>query len=150
MKKATVIFIAAIYVASIVIVGVFGLKAVVRQEIIPIDDFLFPESILGKEVKEATDGNGYTVRLTYTEGLSVPIDYTPVPADATYRNEVEVTITYQSGSEENPTAKLEKNVFGGYTLVFNKQGLVRIRISSIDGNKATQELAVTAIQNKTK
>ena len=147
MKKATVIVIAAIYVASIVIVGVFGLKAVVRQEFIPIVDFILPESIYDKEVKLATDGSGYTVRLTYTEGLSVPIDYTPVPADATYRNDVEVTIAYQTdSSEDTPTATLDKNVFGGYTLVFHKEGLVRIRIASIDGSKFTKELTITALK----
>ena len=146
MKKATIIVIAAIYVASIVIVGVFGLQALVYQEYVPITSFILPETIYDKQVKPATDGKGYSVRLNYSEGLRVPIEYTPVPADATYRNNVEVTILSQSDdSEESPTAKLEKGMLGGYTLVFNKKGLVRIRIASTDNIKTTEELIITAL-----
>ena len=150
MKKATVIVIAAIYVASIVIVGVFGLKAVVRQELVPITDFLLPEEILGNEVKLNTDGNGQYVIVTYTDGLSVPVDYTPVPANATYRNDVEVTITYQSGSEEKPTATLSKNIFGGYSVDFLKKGTVVITITSNDANKVSKELTILAIPDTSK
>lgn len=148
MKKATVIFIAAIYVASIVIVGVFGLKAVVRQELIPITDFILPEEILGEPIN--TSGKRPTVKLVFTEGLNVPIEYTPVPADATYRNDVEVTIYSQtSRNEDNPTATLEKGLLGGYTLIFHKAGEVVIQISSVDGSKVTKELTIRALKPKT-
>ena len=100
MKKATVILIVAIYVASIVIVGVFGLQALIYNESNPITGFDLPEQINGKPVKPTTDGKGKTVVVEYTEGLEIPIEYVPVPADAS--SDVDVEITFQSsGSEEN-------------------------------------------------
>lgn len=143
MRKATIIIIAAIYVASIVIVGVFGLQALVYSENIPITDFILPEQIEGKEVKKATDGNGYTVRLTYREDLTIPIEFVPVPADATLRNSVEVTIVSQSGTAANPTAVLEHA--NGYMLTFLKRGMVTVRITSTDNRKFSKELSITAV-----
>lgn len=143
MKKATVIVIAAIYVASIVIVGVFGLQALAYNETIYIEDFTLPQTINGSEVKSTTDGKGYTVRIKYEKDLVVPIEFVPVPADATYRNNVTVTITSQSGNEENPTAILEHA--NGYMLKFLKVGRVTVRIASTDGGKVIKELSITAI-----
>lgn len=143
MKKATIIIIAAIYVASIVIVGVFGLQALIYNEMIYIRDFELPDEIEGKEVKLATDGKSYTVRLTYRDGLTVPIEFVPIPADATMRNSVEVEITYQSGSEESPAAVLEHA--NGYMLRFLKKGRVTVIIKSTDNKKVTKELSITAL-----
>lgn len=145
MKKATVIVIAAIYVASIVIVGVFGIQALMYNETIPITDFILDKKINGSEVYPATDGNGYTVRLSYEEGLTVPIEFVPVPADATMRNSVKVEITYQTGSEEKPTARLIHFEVGGYMLEFLKVGTVTVTIKSVDNHQFSKSLSITAI-----
>ena len=141
MKKATVIIIAAIYVASIVIVGVFGLQALIYTEDNPITDFTMPTEIEGKEVKPTDDGKGVKVTVSYKENLLIPIQFIPVPADAT--SEVEVTITYQTGSAENPTAVLEHDI--GYFLKFYKKGKVTVTIRSTDSRKVSKELSITVI-----
>ena len=141
MKKATIILIAAIYVASIVIVGVFGLKALIYTESNPITDFILPEQIEGKEVKPTTDGSGYTVVVSFREDLLIPIEFIPVPADSS--STVEVKITYQSsGSEDNPIAELQHDI--GYFLKFNRKGKVTVTISSTDNRKFSKELSITA------
>lgn len=141
MKKATVIVIAAIYVASIVIVGVFGLQALIFTESQPITDFILAEQIEGRDVKPTSDGKGYTVVVSYKEDLLVPIEFVPVPADAPAL--IEVTITYQSGSEQNPTAELQHDI--GYFLKFFKKGKVTVTIRSTDNRKFAKELSITAV-----
>ena len=141
MRKATIIIIAAIYVASIVIVGVFGLKALIYNESKPITDFTFPEQIEGKTVKPTADGKGCTVIISYREGLYIPLEIKPVPADST--SKVEVSITYQSGTEEHPTAELLND--NGYFLRFFKKGKVTITVRSTDNSKFSKELSITAI-----
>lgn len=146
MKKATVILIAAIYVASIVIVGVFGLQALIYNESNPITDFTLPSEIAGKPVKPATDGKGKTVVVEYKDNLEIPIEYVPVPADSP--SDVEVEITYQSGSEEKPTAELTYDeIFGkkvNYFVKFFKKGKVTITIRSLDNSKFSTTLSITA------
>ena len=145
MKKATIIVIAAIYVASIVIVGVFGLKALMYNEMVNIDHFEFPSEIGGAPVENV--GNKKAVVFTFKENLIVPIEYIPIPADATYRNDVVVEITYQSSSDpEHPTAELEHGEIGGYYLKFLQAGTVRVTVKSPDTGKATKDLELTALK----
>lgn len=146
MKKATIILIAAIYVASIVVVGVFGLQALLYNEVNPITDFDLPDEIAGKPVTDTTDGMGKTVVIAYKEDLRIPIEYAPVPADSP--SEVEIEITYQTGSEDDPTAELSYDeIFGkkrNYALVFFKKGKVTITFRSLDNSKFSKTLNITA------
>lgn len=141
MKKATIIVIAAIYVASIVIVGVFGLQALLYNESNPVKDIILPTQIEGKDVKLTTDGKGYTVVISYREDLTIPIEFVPDPADAPAT--IEVSITYQSGSEENPTAELTHDI--GYFVTFHKKGKITLTFRSTDNRKFAKELSITAI-----
>ena len=140
MKKATIIVIAAIYVASIVIVGVFGLQALIYTESMPITDILLPEQIEGKTIKPNTNGKGYYVLFRYSEDLLIPIEFVPVPADSP--STIEVTITYQTGTEEEPTAELQHEI--GYFLKFLQKGTVTITIQSTDNRKFSKTLDITA------
>lgn len=45
MKKLTIILIVVIYVASVVVVGVFGLKAIPVDERYPVKEISFVESV---------------------------------------------------------------------------------------------------------
>lgn len=141
MRKATVILIAAICVASVIVVGVFGLQALIYAEVVYVQDIVFAEEILGREVKPATDGsNGYTVVLQYEEGLEFPIEFTPIPANATMRNEIKVTMTYQSGSDDEPCATYDSGM-----VIFHKRGQITLRVTSPDGGKVTRELRIIAL-----
>lgn len=138
MKKATVIIIAAIYVASIVIVGVFGLQALIYIETLPVTDIILPTQIEGVDVQVGSDGR-YRVGIHYHEDLVIPIEYTPYPADAPA--EIKVEITYQS-SKNNDVAELTHEV--GYFLKFNKKGQVNITFTSTDNRKFSKTLIIVA------
>lgn len=143
MRKATIFVIAAIYVASIVIVGVFGLNALVYKPKVYIRNIELPEQIGGCDVKPNTDDSGgYHVRLTYSEGLTVPIDCRKVPADAD--GNIVIDITSQTGSEDKPCAKVVEGV-GGWYVEFYKKGRVTLRIQADDGTNVYKELSLTAI-----
>lgn len=138
MKKATVIIIAAIYVASIVIVGVFGLQALIYVEALPVTDIILPEQIEGREVKVGKDGI-YMVGIPFHEGMVIPIEFTPYPADAPA--EIEVAITYQT-AKDNSTADLTHDI--GYFLVFHKKGQVTLTFTSTDNRKFSKTLKIIA------
>ena len=140
MKKATVIIIAAIYVASIIIVGVFGLKALIYSEMVYVEDILFDETINGAPVVPATDGNGYTVVVKYEDNLNFALGFTPVPANATLRDDITVTMTYQSGDDDDPCATYDSG-----TVVFHKMGQITLLVESQDGGKVSREIRILAI-----
>ena len=141
MRKATVILIAAIYVASIVIVGVFGLKALIYTESKPITDIIL-QPIDGHVPELNTNGKGYWVITTYKEGLYIPIEFIPMPADS--QSEIEVTIKDQTGTEEEPTAELVHDI--GYFLKFYRVGTVTVTIQSLDNKKFSKKIDITAYQ----
>lgn len=139
MKKATVIIIAAIYVASIIVVGVFGMKALMYNEMVFVEDIVIAEQIGGKDIRLTSDGSMHSVVLEYKEGLMVPVEFTPVPADATRRNEIEVYFIYVSGGEEDPCADIDHGI-----VLFHRKGQVIVRIMSTDGGKIYKDLRITA------
>ncbi len=153
MKKSTIILIAAIYVASIVIVGVFGLKALSFSEKVYIKDITFVDyvdddgtvhylQIGGKEVKPKSNGKGYIVVLNLDDIKNVPlsINYNISPVDATVTT-VEVSDDTEGGAT---CAKLEKTALGGYLVTFTEKGQIDIRLASVDGSKATAKLSIIA------
>lgn len=139
MKKATVIIIAAIYVASIIIVGVFGMKALMYNEMVFVEDILLEEQIGGKDIRLTSDGSMYSVVLDYRDDLAVPVEFTPVPADATRRNEIEVYFIYVSGGEEDPCADIDHGI-----VMFHRKGQVIVRVMSTDGAGVYKDLRITA------
>ena len=145
MKKATIILIAAIYVASIVVVGVFGLQALLYSEVNPITDIQLPTDISGHKLFSSTmDGdNTMSVVFPYEEDLTVPIEYIPFPADST--SEIEVTAEYSS----DDVAELQYQEIMGkkvnYFLVFKKKGTATITFQSLDNSKFSKKLTVMVI-----
>lgn len=154
MKKSTIILIAAIYVASIVIVGVFGLQALSFSEKVYIKDITFVDhvdddgtvhylQIGGKEVKPKSNGKGFIVVLNLDDIKNTPlsINYNISPMDATITT-VEVSDDTEGGAAAY--ARLEKTTLGGYLVTFTDKGQIDIRLSSVDGSKATTKLSIIA------
>ena len=133
MKKITVLVVAVIYAASIVVVGIFGVRALMYTEMVFVEDIVLADNIKGVPITPATDGKGYTVVLKYEE-------YTPIPADATLRNEIKASIIYQTGSDEDPCAVYDRGM-----ILFRKRGQITVFIESQDGGKVSKELRILAI-----
>lgn len=142
MRKATIIIIAAIYVASIVIVGVFGLRALNFEQTVFIKDIVMPDTIGGQPVN-TDDGKTYTVQLVYSVGLEVLIDYDKEPKDAQGDIEVKITDEIPYDTEGTPVAILDQS--NGCTLKFSQRGLIILRFAATDGNKAHKELIIVAV-----
>lgn len=141
MRKATIIVIAAIYVASIVVVGVFGLRALNFEQRIFIKDIVMPTTIDDKSVK-TSDGKSYFVDLTYRAGLEVLIDIDKEPRDA--QGDIEITITDQTPFGDGDTvAELIQG--DDIVLKFYQPGLVVLRFEAVDGSKVTRELTLVAM-----
>lgn len=142
MKKATIILIAAIYVASIVVVGVFGLQALLYNEVNPITDIQFPEEINGSKLFSSTlnGDNTMSVVFKYEKDLTVPVEYIPVPADST--SEIEITVKYSSDG----VADLQYQEIMGkkvnYFLEFHRAGTATVTFSSLDNVKFSKNLTV--------
>lgn len=157
MKKTTIIIITVLYVASIVLVGVFGLKSLSFVEKVYIKEISFLDyvdndgtvhymQINGKEIKPKKDGSGYSVILDIDNikgyGFSIPYKY--LPADATITN-IEIVDITEGGAK---CATLEKSVLGGYLITFNDTGKIDLMLKSTDGGKVTAKLSITAIKYK--
>ena len=143
MRKATIIVIAAIYVASIVVVGVFGLRALNFEQTIFIKDIIMPTTIDGQPVT-TVDNKKYTVDLFYIDGLQVLIDIDKEPRDA--QGDIAITITEQVPFEDGEIVAelIQRN---DITLKFYQPGLVVLRFEAVDGSKVTKELTVVAVRS---
>ena len=138
MRKVTVILIAAIYVASIVIVGVFGLKALPYDEFVYIEDIVFNE-INDTPVVERGKDDFYVI-LAYKKDLIVILDYTPKPANATKGREINVNIVSPDNHAEIATLTFQTG--SGWQLHFLQPGTVRIAFEATDGSSVRKELTV--------
>ena len=143
MRKATIIVIAAIYVASIVIVGVFGLKALNFDQTIFIKDIVLPSTIGGEPVR-TSDKKHYFVDLVYKNELEVLIDYDKNPRDA--QGDIKVTIDDQTPFGDGEVVATLIQSTSGTMLKFLQPGIVIIRFEAIDGSKVTKELTVVAME----
>lgn len=151
MKKSTIILIAAIYVASIVIVGVFGLKALIYEEKVYVDKIQFVDPVtgenykfLGEEIKPDSSGDGYIVRVNYKEGQTTDgLMFVVTPTDAS-NTKVEIVVESVTGKESNPCAKLESAGLG-YRVTFSRKGIITLRIKATDGSKVSTVLRISAM-----
>ena len=124
MKKSTIIVIAAIYFVSIAVVGFFGLEVSSYNPIIDINEI----NITNSELQTRQDGSLY-MYFDYVDGLTVPLTFEALPANATNRNAVSVEIYYQS---DQGVAQLVSG-----NLIFSKPGTISVRLHSTDGRNVT-------------
>ena len=141
MRKATIIVIAAIYVASIVIVGVFGLRALNFEQTIFIKDIVMPETVGGQPVT-TTDGKSYVVELKYKSDLEVLLDYDKEPRDAQGDIEVKITEQISYSADANATVATLEQTNSGLRLKIYGEGFIVVRFEAIDGSKVSKELCV--------
>ena len=119
MKKSVAIAIAAVFFASIVIVGFFGMRIVFYNEKIYITEI----RLTNPELKTRSDGSQYML-FDYADGLTIPFTFEVLPNDATDRNAVEVSIVSQS--DEGVAEFISGN------LIVYKPGSFTVRAVSTD------------------
>ncbi|MDD3397224.1 MAG: Ig-like domain-containing protein [Clostridia bacterium] len=133
MKKSIVIIIGIIYVASICLIGFFGMKIKAYNETIYVTNV----ECLNKDMRDGTDSqdNPYKyVILTYKLNLAYQIEWKVYPENASNRN---IEFSYDTS-----TTVANVNYFGAVT--FNKKGTITIQIKSTDGGNRGTTIKIIA------
>lgn len=137
MKKSVVMLILVIYVASVAVIGVFGMKSVLYDEKIYIEKITCINEE-AKDVEETIDGRTVTIQrviIDYKESEETTfwIQWRVFPEDASFRR-----VEFVSGNENVAT------VDGQGIVRFIKKGTVTIYINALDGSKIQGIVNITA------
>ena len=137
MKKSVVMLILVIYVASVAVIGVFGMKSVLYDEKIYIEKITCINAE-AKDVEETIDGRTVTIQrviIDYKESEETTfwIQWRVFPEDASFRR-----VEFVSGNENVAT------VDGQGIVRFIKKGTVTIYINALDGSKIQGIVNITA------
>ena len=137
MKKSVVMLILVIYVASVAVIGVFGMKSVLYDEKIYIEKITCINEE-AKDVEETIDGRTVTIQrviIDYKESEETTfwIQWRVFPEDASFRR-----VEFVSGNEKVAT------VDGQGIVRFIKKGTVTIYINALDGSKIQGIVNITA------
>jgi len=147
MRKATLIIIGIVYVASIVIVSMFGLKAVVYDEVVPVLSIECVNETKG-DVEVLTNNSGRkTIRVQFTEpgdietltGTVLQLEHRVLPDDATNKE-----VKYVYSREQYPQVEFHK-VGDRETgaIVFTAPAMFTLRIYSTDGSNIYTEVLIS-------
>lgn len=130
MKKSTVLLLSVVFLASILIVGFFGMKSLSYREVIYIDKIVPTSVQLSTDEKCSIkqDENGkYYIRVNYVEDMVITLNYSITPENNTFNNKTNISIT--KCSVNNPNA-VERE-FGAAFRVHQKCTFT-IRVSAAD------------------
>ncbi len=113
MKKSTVLILIVIYLGSIFIVGVYGLKARAGNEVVYCEKitptkitFSSGDVLTGDDIQFDEASNMYIAKISrkkYTDGLTVTIEYAFTPADFTYNTKEYIEIIDTTPVSEVPS-----------------------------------------------
>ena len=136
MKKSVVILIGIIYIASIVVVGFFGMKITAYDEMIYITDIV----CTNEGVKKNPDGTK-TIRLDYKENGTVMentviITYNVYPKESTLKGSDAVTLLYD---KDTKIATVD-----GLKVSFLKKGVLTVQLRSKDGSNVIEIVKIIA------
>lgn len=147
MKKATLIFIAVIYCASIVVISLFGMKSVVYNEVIPVKSIeCVNETDSRSEVTYS--GDKKVIKVKYTEpgdaetltGTMVQLIWRVYPDNASQKN---VKFVYDENTTRAIFVKDEaENDLG--LILFTGKVVLNVRIMATDGSRVYEDIVVWA------
>ena len=147
MKKSTIMFIVVIYIASITIISLFGMKMSVYNEFIPVTSILcLNETEDGVEV---INSNHSTILKTKFEepydkatqtGTMIQLYWRVEPDNASVKN---VKFIYD---ENNSRVEFYQTEDGEYTglVLFYKKSMIDVKIMSTDGRRVYKEVTLWA------
>ena len=140
MRKSVIFFIGIIFIISIVVVSFFGMQA-------RLDQFkTYITEINITTYNQVVGGKKYYV-VDYTEGLSIPIEYSVTPNEANLLTNVEYFISNNTYVDEHGETKpfalidTRNGVLDIYTYLENNH-LVNITVRATDGSNKSDSLIV--------
>lgn len=149
MKKSTLIIIAIIYVASIVVISMLGLKAIVYDAKIPVTGIEIlntDDRANGVEVEKEGDRIIISVRFTAPwnpetqSGTKLQINYRVHPDNATNSK---VELIYRKDLENVQFITLEDGTWTGL-IGFTDEETFTLEIRSTDGSRVSTKLTIVA------
>ena len=130
MKKAVVVIIVLIYIASIALVSFFGLQFKVFEEVIPVERIEITND--GQKTSE-TQGDYIVISPDANGERRIKIDYHVYPENA---SNTKVDFAYE---------EVEGVTVDEYGLVtFSKSGAIKVRVIATDGSNAEDTLLIIA------
>ena len=146
MRKSTLIVIAIIYVASIVVVSVFGLKAIVFDEVVPVlsiecvnktENNIQVEEVSGtKTIYMQYVGEGNVEEQT---GTILQLECRVLPDNATNKE-----VRYVYSRDQYPQVEIYQiNGRETGTIIFRGPALLSLRIYSTDGTNVYTEVTIS-------
>lgn len=149
MNKATIIFIAIIYIGSIAIINLFGMEMAVYNKEIPVSSIIcINESDDNLRVIDK-EGQSKTLWVDFTEaydkntntGTYIQIKYRVLPDNASIKG-----VTFVC-NHDNPRYEFDKHSNGEYTglVFFYKPAIISdVKIMSTDGRKVYTTVTLVA------
>ena len=132
MKKSVIIAIFAIFLASIIAVGFFGMQQVVYNEIVYVNSI----TCINEEARDI--GDYKIIQIQYKDGQvnGVQLNYKVEPSNATNSK---VKFVYDSTQTVADITDLG-------AVIFKRPGVVTIEIKSTDGSIASEKVKIIAIR----
>lgn len=144
MKKSVVLLIGLVYIISVVIVGVLGLKMRVYDEVVYVTDIVL--SIKGYEPWEKDfeyEGNfiNYYYYFDYTPEMKIEIQGNVEPVEATSSH-----IDYRIADDLKNIVTLEKSSDNNIAIVtFHESTTLDITAQSTDGKKLQKTMKIVVL-----
>ena len=146
MKKAVLILIGIIYIASIVVVSFFGMRAVMYDEVVPVLNIECVNETKG-DIQVDNSGIKKIIRIAFTEpgdvesltGTILQLETRVLPDNATNKE-----VRYVYNRENYPQVKFHTlNDRETGAIVFTAPALFTLRIYSTDGTNVYTEVLIS-------
>ncbi len=151
MKKSVVLLISLVYIISVVIVGVLGLKMRVYDEVVYVTDIKvsirdfdkLEGAVYAENVKDPENPDrllyNYYYYIKYTDKeIKLEIQSNVEPVESTYSH-----VTYYIGAGQENYVTLETSTDNNIAVVtFYKPRFLIINVQSTDGKKLQKSIAV--------
>lgn len=141
MKKSVIVLIAIIYVASIFVVGFFGMQIKAFDTIIYITDIeCSNENIITKPDKTKEIKFDYDSSKDDMEN-SLIITYDVYPKDSTLKGSDAVKLVYDT---EHKLIAKELWIVDGLAITFKSKGVLTFYLKSLDGSNVVETINIIA------
>lgn len=139
MKKSTILVICIVFLASVLVVGFFGMQAASYYSKVYVES-ITPAAIYcttGEQLNfmPSDTPHRYPVMITaFQKGMTVRVDCDVTPDNATFFNDIKIEITSQgnyTGSDDNTVATLD-----GHNIILHQLGFVEITYRILDGSNS--------------
>ena len=146
MKKSTLIMIAIVYIASIVIISIFGMKSVVYNEVIPVTK-IECLNVTDDKTEVEYDGDTKVISVQYKKpgnaenltGTMVQLSWRVLPDNASNKK---VKFVYNQTTRADFVKDEAGNEVG--LILFTGKVVLNIKIMSTDGTQVFEEIVVWA------